>query len=120
MKTAPKLMYLLIAVCLTSTTALAQNANSGEIKGAVVDPNGAVVDGVIVTITNVRTGVKTSLTTNSSGLYDAPFVPTGEYTITFSKTGFREFIRQGIVLQVGTTTVDATLEVGTPSEQVVV
>ncbi|HKV42536.1 MAG TPA: TonB-dependent receptor [Blastocatellia bacterium] len=120
MKSMQKLLYSLLILILTATVAIAQNANSGEIKGSVVDATGAVVDGVTVTIVNVQTNVKTTFTTNSDGLYDAPSVPTGEYKITFSKTGFRDLLRQGIVLQIGTITVDATLQPGAASEQVVI
>jgi hypothetical protein len=105
---------------LTAGVAVSQNSNSGEIKGTVTDSAGAVIDGVTVTIVNVQTGVKTTFTTNSDGLYDAPSVPTGEYKIMFSKAGFRDLVRQGIILQLGTASVDATMEAGAAGEQVVV
>jgi outer membrane receptor protein involved in Fe transport len=110
---------LLIAV-LTTSLAFGQNANTGEIKGAVQDASGAMVEGATVTITNVATGISIVTTTNSSGLYDSPAVPVGPYMITFSKTGFKDFVRKGINLQVQTISADATLQVGSTTEQVVV
>src|SRR6266851_9797235 len=86
---------LLLLITLTGSIALAQNANTGEIKGTVTDNSGAVLPGVKVTITNVQTGVATVATTNSAGIYDAPSVPIGDYKITFTKEGFRDLVRQG-------------------------
>jgi len=111
---------LLLIAALTASYAFAQNANTGEIKGTVSDSSGAVVPGVTVTITNVQTGLATVLTTNSSGIYDAPSTPVGQYKITFSKQGFRNLVREGLTLQVQTVAVDATLQVGTTAEQIVV
>src|SRR5882757_5861338 len=111
---------LLLAASLITNFALGQNANTGEIKGTVIDSTGALVPGATVTITNVDTGVSIVSTTNSAGIYDAPSVPTGLYAITFSKTGFKELLRKGITLQIQTIAVDATLQVGNTMEQVTV
>lgn len=110
----------LLVVVLTAGLAIGQNANTGEIKGTVTDASGAVVPGVTVTITNVLTGVSTVTTTNSAGIYDVPSVPTGDYKITFSKAGFRKFVREGLTLEIQTIGVDAQLQAGAISEQIVV
>lgn len=110
----------LMVVVLIGGFAFGQTSNTGEIRGTVTDPSGAAVAGVKVSITNVQTGVVTVATTNEVGIYDAPSVPTGDYKITFSKAGFRDLVRQGIALQVQTVAVDAQLQVGAASEQIVV
>jgi hypothetical protein len=110
----------LLAAGLTATLAFGQNANTGEIRGTVQDSTGALVEGVKVIITNVETGVNIVSATNSAGIYDVPSVPTGLYTITFSKTGFKNFVRKGVTLEIQTIAVDGTLQVGSISEQVVV
>ncbi|MGA8029647.1 MAG: TonB-dependent receptor [Bryobacteraceae bacterium] len=111
---------LAISILSFSSVALAQNSNTGEIKGTVSDPSGAVVPGVDVQIKNVQTGVITHGTTNGAGLYDVPFLAPGDYAITFSNQGFNSFVRQGIVLQVQTLEVSATLQIGTATQEVVV
>jgi hypothetical protein len=111
---------LLLIATLTASFALGQGANTGEVKGTVEDSTGAVIGGVAVTITNVETGVSVVSTTNTAGIYDAPSVPTGPYTVTFSKVGFRDFVRQGVTVQLQTIAVDATLQVGKASEAVTV
>ncbi|MGA7633347.1 MAG: carboxypeptidase-like regulatory domain-containing protein, partial [Terriglobales bacterium] len=113
-------LLVLLVTGLAATLAFGQNANTGEIKGTVVDATGAVVRGAKVTIINVATGVSIVSSTNSDGIYDAPSVPTGSYTITFAKTGFKNFVREGVTLEIQTIAVDATLQVGNASEQVVV
>jgi outer membrane receptor protein involved in Fe transport len=110
----------LLVATLTASLSFGQNANTGEIKGTVQDATGAVVEGVRVTITNTETGVNRATTSNSSGIYDAPSVPTGPYTITFSKSGFKDLIRKGVTLQVQTIAIDATLQVGNTTESVTV
>jgi hypothetical protein len=111
---------MLLVAGLTAMLAFGQNANTGEIRGTVQDSTGAVVGGVKVTITNVETGVNIVSATNSDGIYDVPSVPTGLYTVTFSKQGFKDFVRKGLTLEIQTIAVDGTLQVGNASEQVIV
>ena len=113
-------LVVLSLVAGSTGTLLSQNANTGEIRGLVTDPSGAVVPGVEVTITNVLTGVSTRTTTNASGIYDAPTLLSGTYSVTFSKIGFRTFIRKGITLGVQVIDVNATLSVGSVSQRITV
>jgi hypothetical protein len=100
-----------LILCATSF-AFAQNTNSGEIRGTVTDPTGAVLPGATVTILNVDTGVSREVTTNQSGIYDAVSILPGSYKITFSAKGFNNLVRDGITLQVQTLTLNAQLTVG--------
>ncbi|MGA7218143.1 MAG: carboxypeptidase regulatory-like domain-containing protein [Candidatus Sulfotelmatobacter sp.] len=110
---------LLIAFSM-SQLSLGQNANTGELKGTVTDSSGALIAGATVTIVNIQTGIKTIVTTNGSGIYDSPSVPVGSYEMTFSKSGFRTFVRKGIALEIQTLGIDAVLQVGNISEQIVI
>lgn len=100
---------LLVVACLTAGVTIAQNANTGEIKGTVQDATRALVQGATVTITNLETGVSVTTTTNAAGIFDSPSVPTGSYTIKFSKTGFKDLVRERVTVRLQTVTVDATL-----------
>ena len=111
---------LLAGAILLAPLAKAQNSNTGEIKGTVEDSSGAVVPGAGIAIKNVQTGVVTRTATNQSGLYDVPFLAPGNYTITFSKEGFRDLARQGIVLQVETLQINGALQVGVSTQEIVV
>ena len=113
-------LLFLLAACVVAPCAFAQNSNTGELKGTVMDATGAVVPDVAVSIMNVDTGVVTPTTTNQSGVYDVPFVPPGNYTIKFTKKGFRDFVREGIILHVETLGINVTLELGVSNQEVVV
>jgi hypothetical protein len=114
----PRVLFLACLVASLPQVGLAQNTNSGEIRGTVSDPSGAVMPGVGVTVLNTDTGVSKELTTNDAGIYDAVSILPGHYEITFSKPGFEKLVRHGIDLTVGLTTVDAQLTVGTAQQEV--
>jgi len=109
------LALFLLLPCYRATS---QSKQAGEIRGTVMDTTGAVVPGVKVSIHNVQTGVDLPTTTDSTGVYEAPFVPPGEYSIMFAREGFKTFVRNGIVLHVETIKVDAVLEAGAVQETV--
>ena len=109
-------MVFLLAACCGPV--FAQAVNSGEIRGTVTDPSGAVVPGVTVAILNTQTGVTTDVVTNDAGIYDALSILPGNYTLTFSKDGFNKLVRQGIDLRIQVITVNAQLAVGAMSQTV--
>ena len=77
--------------------------------------------GVTVTITNVDTNVSATLTTNSTGYYQAPLLLPGNYRVSAELQGFKTSVRSGIILSVAQqATVDLTLGVGAVSETVTV
>ncbi len=108
----PSILLSAFLFVLMPGFASAQNTNSGEIRGTVTDPSGAVAPGVSVTILNTDTGVSKELTTNDAGIFDAVSILPGHYQLTFTKPGFQKLVRSGIDLTVGITTVDAQLTVG--------
>lgn len=119
-KKARIVVLLTAAVFALAGEVFSQSKQSGEIRGTVTDESGGVVPDVHIIITNVLTDVSQRLTTDSNGVYDAPFVPPGEYSITFERDNFKTFVRKGIVLHVETIKVDAVLEVGSVTEKVTV
>jgi len=119
-----KWQALMLAVVLMGTGYLgigfAQSTNSGDVRGLVTDTTGALIPGVTVTVTNNNTGVSKVLTTNNDGLYDTSSIVAGNYKITFVKDGFTKLERSSITVNVGNTTVNAELKVGSVTDQVVV
>jgi len=99
---------------------LGQSVNSGDIRGSVTDSSGALVPQVTVNVLNVDTGVSKDFLTNQDGLYDTSSIVTGSYRITFTKEGFESLVRGPITLEVGFTTVNAQLKVGSTQQEVVV
>ncbi len=105
---------------VAGAVATAPVLRQGEIRGQVVDASNGVIADAKVTITNTVTGEKIVTATNSAGIYDVPSVPTGPYTVAVSKSGFQDYIRQGVNLESPAIAVDARLQVGTVSETVTV
>jgi hypothetical protein len=103
-----------------SGASLAQSTNSGDIRGSVTDSGGAFIPGATVSVLDVDTGVSKDYLTNQDGFYDTSSILTGSYKLTFAKQGFEKLLRGPITLEVGTTTVNAKLPVGSATEEVVV
>jgi hypothetical protein len=112
------LALVLLLVC--SASAFAQETR-GTIAGRVLDEQGGAMPGVSVTITNVDTNVSTTLTTNSTGYYQAPLLLPGNYRVAAELQGFKTSVRSGIILSVAQqASVDLALGVGAVSETVTV
>lgn len=89
---------LLVACCLG---ALGQNGTGGMILGTAIDPSGAAVPNVQLTITNIHTNQPLELTTNAEGEYLAPDLQIGHYMVRAQALGFKTFEQKNIVLNVG-------------------
>ena len=83
------ILLTLIATALFSGATLAQTGTSGQITGSIADPNGAVVPDATVTLTQLETGSKRTVTTNTDGNYSIANLGIGTYRLTVTKTGFR-------------------------------
>jgi outer membrane receptor protein involved in Fe transport len=106
---------LCLALCLPSLL-LAQEA-TGRIVGQIMDPQGAVVPGVRITITNVATRIASQTVSDKDGLYQAPHLPIGSYTVTAEGQGFQKLVTVPYTLEINQTLrVDLKLQVGTTKE----
>ena len=106
-----------VLVLLTSAPAWAQA--TAELNGRVTDESSAVLPGVTVTATQTATGFTRTVTTDDTGNWVMPSVPTGPYRLEVSLQGFKTYAQTGIVLQVDArTTINASLGVGNLEETV--
>jgi hypothetical protein len=110
----------LAAALLPALPLHAQEA--ATIDGTVTDPSGAVVPKANVDIVRQSTGATVrSAITNSAGVYSAPDLAIGSYTVRVTAPGFKAAERTGIVLHVNTTAeANIRLSVGSHAETVVV
>jgi Carboxypeptidase regulatory-like domain len=114
------LTIVTITVGLYAVPALAQILY-GSVVGVVKDPQGALIPGVTVTITNKETGLKRDAVTDAQGAYTLTNVLAGPYDVKASLQGFREFVQASVPVSIGQIArVDITLEVGTLTETVTV
>jgi hypothetical protein len=109
---------LLLAVCLAMD--LTAQDISGAIEGSVLDPSGAAVPRARVTLTNTdRNQVVRTITTDAGGVYSAPLIPIGNYSIRVEAAGFKIHIRTEIVLNVNDDLkINLTMQVGAVTETV--
>ena len=78
---------------------------TGTIQGTVTDTSGGVLPGVTVTLTQVETGSERAIVTNAEGIYRAPFLQVGRYSVKAELTGFGPVIRQNIDVRLNDTRV---------------
>jgi Carboxypeptidase regulatory-like domain/TonB dependent receptor-like, beta-barrel/TonB-dependent Receptor Plug Domain len=94
------------------TAPIAAQVTTGTIVGTVTDPNG-IVPGATVVIHEVNRGTSDTFVTDATGSYTAPFLTPGTYRIEINVSGFKKWVRDGVILQVNQRArVDVTLEVG--------
>jgi len=109
-----------VAVWLGSFSLRSQSANS-SIAGTISDSQGSVIVGAEVVAKQGSTNLTYKASSNPEGVYVLPIVPVGVYELTVSKTGFKTFQRDGVLLEVAERLrVDARLEVGQVVETVTV
>jgi Carboxypeptidase regulatory-like domain/TonB-dependent Receptor Plug Domain/TonB dependent receptor len=93
--------------------------SAAKLSGTVADPSGASIADAQIEITNAQTGIVRNVTTNSSGLYNAPSLSPGTYNVKISSPGFSTEVRTGLVLDVGSDQVmNVSLKVGSATQQV--
>ncbi len=109
----------LVFVMLAAAAGVQAQEITATVTGAVVDQTGAALPGVMVSARDVGKGITTETTTSTTGRYTIPYLPTGEYDITFTLSGFKPVVTKGIALHVNDRReVNATLGVAGVSEAV--
>ena len=115
-----RLALALCLACVAVWPAIAVGP-TGTIVGTVVDPSGAVIPKSRITVRNQGTNATREVFTNGDGDFSVPLLPPGVYEVTAEKAAFRRSIHSDINLDVDQTVrVDFMLQIGQPSEQVVV
>ena len=111
---------LLIAAFVSASSYLcAQSATTGALRGTVVDPAGAVVPGVTVSLLNPTTGQTQTTMTDAKGLYAFSLLSPGTYDVEFSAQGFKTSRAMSVVVNVSEAPdLDAQLETGASEERV--
>ncbi|MFM9905645.1 MAG: TonB-dependent receptor domain-containing protein [Pyrinomonadaceae bacterium] len=101
-----KILILMVITAFGAISALAQsNSTTGNIEGRVVDPNGAIVQGVAVTATNQDTGFEKSAVTDADGDYIFVLLPPGDYRVEVAAAkGFAAATYSNVQVTVGAKT----------------
>ena len=92
---------------------------TGNLRGTVTDPSGAVVQKATVAAIQAETGLRRTATTGRDGTYLLLELPVGHYRLEVQAQGFRKYLQEGISLNVNeTATVPARLAVGTETQEI--
>ncbi|HEY6851251.1 MAG TPA: carboxypeptidase-like regulatory domain-containing protein, partial [Terracidiphilus sp.] len=102
--------WILFCILSATTLAFGQNATS-SLRGIIKDPNGALVPGAKITLTNNADGQTLSAVANSSGEYVFAQVTPARYTITATAAGFGDQIKTAELLVSQPATIDFMLSV---------
>jgi hypothetical protein len=78
----------------------AAQTGRGAIKGTVTDQSGAVIPGVVVTVSD-SSGTPHSATSDEKGEYQISDLAPGTYNMKATSTGFSDFATQGVNVRAG-------------------
>src|SRR5262249_48407665 len=93
----------------------------GSVVGTVADPSGGTLSGAAVKLINLGTNETRTMQTGASGTFAFPNLTAGIYRVEIEMSGFKRFAQDRVEVQVDVATrVDATLQVGSVTESVVV
>ncbi|MGC9200191.1 MAG: TonB-dependent receptor domain-containing protein [Acidobacteriaceae bacterium] len=115
MKTTIKLLLL---AALFSCAGLLLAQATGTMSGTVTDQSGSVIPGVAVTARDIATGERRQAKTNNAGQYAFPSLSPGTYEVEFAEKNFAPLKKITVLNVTEHIAVDATLHVGTTTQQV--
>jgi hypothetical protein len=105
---------------LTNGVAYGQGVGaSGDLRGTVTDPTGAVVPKATVLVEDTEKGIRRTSITDDSGGYEVPGLQPGTYRITVRISGFQTEVIKDVTVNVGQTVIlDFHLKISPGSETV--
>ena len=91
------------AICLAASVAVspARAQSDASLEGVVTDPQGRVVVGAEVLVTEVGTGAVRNVVTGGDGRYSVAALQPGSYSVSIARDGFRPVSAAGIELSSG-------------------
>jgi hypothetical protein len=109
----------IFGLLLSVAIAFAQTTGTAILVGTVTDNTGAVVPGASVKLINTETQFVYNGLTSPEGAYYVPNLIPGTYRLTIEATGFKRYIREGIILRTSEQPrIDVKLEVGAVTESI--
>ncbi len=115
-----KLLGLVVCLLMVAGMAFGQGTGaSGEIRGTVTDPTGAVLAKATVTATDAGKGIKRVAVSDSDGEYHFTGLPPAVYDISIQAGGFQTTNQKGVAVNIGqSVNLDFKLKVSKAAESV--
>ncbi|HEY7353720.1 MAG TPA: TonB-dependent receptor [Terriglobales bacterium] len=108
------LFLLLLAASLSWS-----QTGTSTISGTITDPQGSVVPGATVTLTNTATNAVRTTKSGDTGNYTFDLITPAKYRVQVEATGFKKKLVENVIALIAKPTqTDVVLEVGTASETV--
>jgi hypothetical protein len=107
-------MVIGLLLSMSPGCVLEGQVEQGRVVGQITDPQGSVIPGAAVKLTNVNTNIVQTATTDASGSYVVTPVAAGQYTMSVTASGFAtanvskfdvrvgQIVRQDLRLSIGT------------------
>jgi hypothetical protein len=112
---------LLAALALLLSVPAWAQSQTGEIFGKVTDDSGAILPGVVVTLSGPSLLQPLTAMTSETGSFQFPRLDVGTYNVKFELPGFKTVVKEGIQVTVGfNANVSTQLAVSTVQETVTV
>src|SRR6266496_1655231 len=113
-----RLRFVLVSFLLTASFCLGQTGTSA-IRGTVSDPQGRVISGATLTLTNTQTNAMRTTRSTETGTYVFDLITPADYRIDVQAPGFKKQVVANVTAVIGKQTEsNIVLAVGTVSETV--
>lgn len=114
-------LIMLVAILLAGVASTSAQTSKGFVVGTVEDQNGATIPNATVKITNLRTGTVRGTVADSAGSFRIDALDPGSYSLEASGQGFKTGKLDRIEVNAAQTLrVAVKLEIGSPTEEVVI
>ena len=109
------------AVCALLPSRVHAQTNTGEVEGRVIDVQGGVLPGAVVTAVQTDSGFRIERTADGAGRFFLAPLPIGRYDISVALAGFRPTLQRDLVVRAGDRIVlSLTLQIGQLADAVTV
>ena len=108
-----------VVLMLFCGSALGQGQGSSSLRGSIKDPQGAVVAGATVTVTNPETNFTRTTTSNDSGQFAFETIQPGVYRVEVEAKGFKKAVLNQVSALVSKPTdLEVAMEIGSVNETI--
>jgi hypothetical protein len=112
---------LLVGVTFLAPAPVFAQLGTGDLRGRVIDPQGALLPGATVVATNEGSGQYRETVSSSDGTFSMIALMPGTYELTATLSGFKKYQRGGVRVEVGkAVAIDVTLSLGAIEESITV
>lgn len=112
--------HFFVAVCGLLAVASPLAAQTAQVTGKITDSSGASIPGASIQVTNQRTGITRSSTSNTDGYYSIQLLPPSSYSVKVQSAGMKTSTREVLLTVDQAARLDFAMEVGDLAESVTI